>query len=311
MRAEAKRVPVMEPRPSSFVSLLSGWVQQAMESFFATQRILFDVAMRQNTSTMKAMRESLSDPEHSPTSILSELAVEGTSNFIEAQRILLDLANKENEILMDGIKERVNGSKTALAMTNVMRRSVDNFVAMQHEFLTIASKQSEGWLHDRQSGNKAHEHNRLIELARDGMENFVKTQKKLLDVISEETTAVTSKDVRATKPGTRTEVTTLARESVNALVDAQKKLLDVAAQQMKMNLKMTNRASEMTMPMRLPISKLTGEGVKSFVDAEKALIDSMMKANRPKEKVVVVHRKKAVRRGPARRSRRKTLAATA
>lgn len=310
MRAEVKRAPVMEPRPSSFVSLLSGWVQQAMESFFATQRILVDVAMRQNTSTMKAMRESLSDPEHSPTSLLSELAVEGTSNFIEAQRILLDLANKENEILMNGIRERVNSSKTALAMTNVMRRSVDNFVAMQQEFLTIASKQSEGWLHDRQSG-KHHERNRLIELARDGMENFVQTQKKLLDVISEETTAVTSKGERTTKPGTRTEVTTLARESVNALVDAQKKLLDVAAQQMKTNLKMTSRASEITMPMRLPISKLTGEGVKSFVDAEKALIDSMTKASKPKEKVAVVHRKKVVRRGPARRSRRKTMAATA
>ena len=32
---------------SSFVSLLSGWAQQGVQSFFATQRILMDLAMRQ------------------------------------------------------------------------------------------------------------------------------------------------------------------------------------------------------------------------------------------------------------------------
>ncbi len=310
MRAEPKRVPEIEPRPSSFVSLLSGWVQQAMESFFATQRILIDVAMRQNANTMKAMRDSLSHPESSPTSILSELAVEGTSNFIEAQRVLLDLANKENEIIMDGIKERVHTSKAASAMANLMRRSVENFVGMQHEFLTIASKQTEGWLHDSKAG-KRYEGNRLIDAAREGMETFVHTQKKLLDVISEEATKVTSKGERTAKPMTKTELTTLARESVNALVDAQKKLLDVAAQQMKTNLKMATRASQATVPMRLPIAKLTGEGVKSFVDAEKALIDSMMKSKMPRGKVVEV-RKKVARRVATRRPRRaKTMAATA
>lgn len=35
---------------SSFVSLLSGWAQQGVQSFFATQRILLDLAMRQNAS---------------------------------------------------------------------------------------------------------------------------------------------------------------------------------------------------------------------------------------------------------------------
>jgi hypothetical protein len=312
MRAEVKREPMTEPRPSSFVSLMSGWVQQAMESFFATQRILIDVAMRQNASTMKAMRESLSDSEHSPTSMLTELVVEGTSNFIESQRVLLDLAKEENELILNGVKERIHGSTPAVSMVNVMRRSVDNFVAMQQEFLTIASKQTQGWLHDSKAG-KRYDGNRLIELAREGMENFVHTQKKLLDVISEETTHATSKGERTMKPRTKTEVTVLARESVNALVNAQKKLLDVASQQMKTSMKMATRATEATMPMRLPIAKLTGEGVKSFIDAEKALIDSMTKANQPRAKVVEVNRAKTARRAPKRRSRPrgKTMAATA
>lgn len=278
MRSERKHEPITaQPRPSSFVSLLSGWVQQAMESFFATQRILIDVAMRQNANTMKAMRESLSDPEHSPASLLTELAVEGTANFIEAQRILLDLAQEENELLMNGVKERVSGSNTAVAMTNLMRRSVENFVAMQQEFLTIAGKQSQNWLHDMKAG-KSYDSNRLVELVREGMENFVSTQKKLLDVIGEETARATGgKEPRTAKPTKKTELSVLARESSNALIEAQKKLLDVAAHQMKSNLQLATRAKNVAMPFRLPLAKITGEGVKSFIDAEKALIDSMVK----------------------------------
>jgi hypothetical protein len=51
MPQETTHDPMAHARPSSLVSLLSGWVQQGMESFFATQRILVDVAMRQNFSS--------------------------------------------------------------------------------------------------------------------------------------------------------------------------------------------------------------------------------------------------------------------
>src|ERR1700760_356111 len=138
MPQETIHDPLAHARPSSIVSLLSGWVQQGMESFFATQRILVDVAMRQNASAMKAMRESLSDPEHSPVALLTELAVEGTANYIDAQRILLDLVQRENELLMEGMKERTIGSNPATAMVNLVRRTVDGFVDMQQEFLTMA-----------------------------------------------------------------------------------------------------------------------------------------------------------------------------
>jgi hypothetical protein len=266
-------------RPSSIVSLLSGWVQQGMESFFATQRILVDVAMRQNASAMKAMRESLSDPEHSPVALLTELAVEGTANYIDAQRILLDLVQQENDLLMEGVKERVIGSNPATAMVNLVRRSVDGFIEMQHEFLTMASKHSESWMEDVKHG-KPFDKDRLVDVAREGMENFVNAQKKFLDVIAEETTLATSdKPEKPGKAGKKTDIAALARESANALVDAQKKLLDVASAQMKINLKVANRSADMLAPFRLPIAKLTGEGVKTFVDAEKAMIDNMMKRN--------------------------------
>src|ERR1039457_6709462 len=103
---------------SSFVNLLSGWAQQGVQSFFATQRILVDLAMRQNASLMHSVRQQLSDPNHSPTAILSEVTAEGIANFIEGQKVLLELGQKQNEILMNGVKERVGEWPAAEAATD-------------------------------------------------------------------------------------------------------------------------------------------------------------------------------------------------
>src|SRR5690348_8401917 len=110
------------PRESSFVSLVSGWMQQGVASFFATQRILLDLAMRQNASVMHMVRERLSDPQHSPATILTELASEGVNNFIEAERVILDLAQKQNHLVMSSAKQYVGDFAPAMAMTDLVRR---------------------------------------------------------------------------------------------------------------------------------------------------------------------------------------------
>src|SRR5215475_2220869 len=133
-------------KESSFVSLLTGWAQQGVQSFFATQRILLDLAMRQNASIMHSVRQQLSDPQHSPAAILGEVAGEGVTNFIEGQKIFLDLGQKQNEILMTGVKERIGDWPAAQAMTDLLRRSVATFVEMQREFLKLAGKQTHTWL---------------------------------------------------------------------------------------------------------------------------------------------------------------------
>ncbi len=97
-RTEASRT---HSRESSFVSLLTGWAQQGVQSFFATQRILLDLAMRQNANIMHSVRQQLSDPHHSPATVLGEVAGEGVNNFIEGQQVLLELGQKQNEILDD------------------------------------------------------------------------------------------------------------------------------------------------------------------------------------------------------------------
>jgi hypothetical protein len=260
---------------------------------------------------MKTLREGLSDPEHSPLAVLSELVVEGTSSFMEAQRVLLNLAQQENDIIMTGVKERVAGSPPAVAMTELVRRSIDTFVKMQQDFLKITSKQTLNWLEAVKAGKGYQGGTHLVDLAREGMDTFVQAQKKFLDLIAQESSkAIAGKQEPSLKHGKKTEMAKLAREATHAFIDAQKKVLDVVGQQMNLNLKAAARSMDLIAPSRLlPMAHLTGEGVKSLVDAEKALIESMIK---PKTgaKVVSMARRHS-RRAPRPRKTVKVQAAHA
>jgi hypothetical protein len=266
---------------SSFVNLLSGWAQQGMQSFFATQRILLDLAMRQNASLMHSLRQQLSDPHHSPTAILSEVTAEGMSNFIEGQKVLLDLGQKQNEILMSGVKERVGDWPPAQAATDLLRRSVETFIQMQQEFLKIAGKQTHNWVEAAKAG-KPYESEHMVELAREAMDHFVKTQKHFMDVIAEETAKATGGKPHANgvKKAKKAELSQLARQATESFIDAQRKLVDVAGRQMNTNVKTAGKTLELLRPFPfLPLAELTREGVKSYVDAQKQLMDVMVKPN--------------------------------
>ena len=290
MEHEASRP---HPRESSFVSILSGWAQQGVQTFFTTQRILLDLAMRQNANVMHAVRQQLSDPHHSPTAILSEVAGEGLSNFIEGQKILLDLGQKQNEILMTGVKERVGDCPRRMAVTDLLRRSVDIFINMQQEFLKIAGKQTHSWLEAAKAG-KPYQTEHVVDLARESMENFVKAQKEFLDVIAEETAKATGgKHNGAVKKMKKTDLSELARKATESFIDAQKKLADVAGHQMKSNLKTAGKALDFMTPFPfLPLAELTREGVKSYVDAQKALMDALVKPVGPKHAAKTEHHAK-------------------
>jgi len=265
---------------SSFVNLLSGWAQQGVQSFFATQRILLDLAMRQNASLMHSLRQQLSDPHHSPTAILSEATAEGMSNFMEGQRILLELGQKQNEILMSGVKERVGDWPPAQAATDLLRRSVETFIHMQQEFLKIADKQTHTWVEAAKAG-KPYQTEHLVELAREAMDHFVKTQKHFMDVLAEETAKATGgKHANGAKRAKKTELSQLARHATESFIDAQRKLVDVAGKQMNANVKSAGKTLELLRPFPfLPLAELTREGVKSYVDAQKELMDVMVKPN--------------------------------
>ena len=264
--------------PSSLMSLVSGWMQQGFENFIATQRILVELAMRQNANAINAVQKRLADKEVCPVAIMSEFAGEGISNFIEAQKVLLGLAQRETEIVMNGIKERVGVSGVLSAMTDFFRRSVENFLEMQHGFLKIAGNQTHAWLESAKSG-KPYDPAILMSVAQEGMENFVRWQKKFLDIVADETANATNgKAADTARRMKKTEVTALAKEATEEFIEAQKKLLDLAGKQIDVNVRTVGRTAKMLSPLPfLPIGDLTREGVRNFVDAEKALIDTMMK----------------------------------
>ena len=281
MKQEAKTEP--QARESSFINLLSGWVQQGVENFFATQRILVDLAMRQNGTVIDVLREKLTAPDFQPVAVAKEFAGEGLANFIEGQKLLLGLVQHENEILATGVKQRIGGFAVTDALINTMHRGIDTFVEMQMEYLKNAGKQ----VHERLAVIKAgdeYEGETVIELARSGLENFVQAQKKFLHVVAEETSKLTAgKDTVVTK-AKKTEMTKLAEEAADTFIDAQKKLMDVAARQIHVSLKAAGTAAKMmpTVPYR-EIPDLTREGFRSFVEAEKAVIESVTRRPEPKK----------------------------
>jgi len=284
------------PRESSFISVLSGWAQQGVQSFFATQRILLDLAMRQNANIMHAVREQLTDPNHSPTAILSEMAGEGVDNFIEGQKVLLELGKKHNEILINGVRERVGDVPAAHAVTELLGRSVETFIRMQEEFLKIAGKQTHTWVEAAKAG-KPYESEQLVDLAREGIENFAKAQKEFLDVVAEETAKATGGKKAEMKKVKHVEVAELARQATESLIEAQKQLVDLAGNQMNANVKSAGKALELLQPFPfLPLAELTREGVKSYVDAQKALMDVVVRKGGDHEAPVKsARRKKTVR----------------
>ena len=293
MKNEGSRT---HPRESSFISVLSGWAQQGMQSFFATQRILLDLAMRQNANVMHALRHQLANPQHSPTAVLGEMAGDGVANFIEGQRVLLDLGKEQNEILMTGVKERMGDWPAAHALTDLLQRSVDTFLHMQEEFLKIAGKQTHTWVEQAKSG-KPYQPELAVDLAREGMENFVKAQKQFLDLVAEETArAAGSKRHGVAKKMKKTELAELARQATQSFIEAQKKLVDVAGKQMNASVKVAGKTMGLMRPFPfVPLAELTRESVKSYVDAQKALMEAMVRAGGEYKKAESAPRPKRAR----------------
>lgn len=294
-RAESSRT---HPKGSPIVSLFTGWAQQGVQTFFATQRILLDLAMRQNAAIMHTVRQQLTDPHHSPASLLSEAAGEGITHFIEGQKVLLDLGKKQNEILMGGVKERIGDWPAAHAMADLLRRSVDTFIHMQEEFLKITDKQTHTWV-EAAKGGKQYRGDELMELARDSMENFIKAQKQFMDIVAEETAKATgAKPTNGARKLKKTEFADLARQATESFIEAQKRFVDLTGKQMNANVKTAGKAMESMKPFPfLPLAELTREGVKSYVEAQKALMDAMVRPMIEHKQPVkpVRHAKKGVR----------------
>ncbi len=281
MPAKAKPAAAA-PKSEAFspFSLFTEWARQGTASFFATQRILLDLVMRQNATTMAVVRERFDEVRSVPMAALTEMSGEGISNLIAAERVLLHLAQRENEIVVGALQDRTGNSAPASALANLVRRSIDNIVDMQLHFLTTAAKQADLWVDSVKSG-KPFDGAALPELARESMETFVRAQKRFLDVISEETAALTEGVANHHAPGRKTQLPELAREAAEAFIDAQKKVLDVYAQQGDVNVKAANTVAKALNPFQpASLKDFSRKTVENFVTTQKALLDVMYKPAR-------------------------------
>jgi hypothetical protein len=246
--------------------------------------------MRQNANVVHFLRQQLSDPHHSPRTVLSEMAGESMTNFIEAQKVLLDLSKQQNEILMTAVKERIGEGPAAHATADLLRRSVDTFIHMQEEYLKIAGKQTHMWVEAARTGKPLPGRAPLVSLAREGMENFAKAQKQFLDVIAEETAKVTGGKHTAIKKIKKTDLSKLARQAAELFIHTQEKMVEVAGKQMNVNVKTTGKTLELLRPL------------------PKTLMDAMVKpTGEHKRAAKPVHRGKA----PAAPGKKKAAAAAA
>lgn len=220
--------------------------------------------------------------QRSPLALLTELAVEGTSSLVEAQRTLLGLAQQENDIVLSGLKGELGNFLPGLAVTDMVRRSVEILISMQQELLTATSKQTLEWVQSEKRTNPEHSA-RLAELAREAVETFAHAQRKLLDVVAEGSARVSgAKQAHTEKPAKKAELLAVAREASAAFIQAQKNLLDVMGQQMNVNLDLTAESVQMMSPAQLlPVANFSPESVKSLFDTETSLIGSLIKPQKP------------------------------
>jgi hypothetical protein len=285
--------PRTHPHESSVISLMAGWAQQGVQSYFATQKILVDLVMRQPSTMISALQEQLSDTRHSPATVLTELAGEGISNFMDAQKLLLDLVQQQNEIVMAAVEERVDDSSAAVAITGLLRQRIDTAIEMQREFLKIAGKQTRAWLAEAQAG-KVPRGSAVADLARDAMDSFVSAEKQFLDAVAEE-----AKRVAHGKPATRQarktkkhELVELGRRATETFVEAQKAMVDVGARQMNANLKVASKTMDMLSPLAVPpIAQWTRDGMKGVVEIQEAVVDAVTKPRNGSRPATKKHRK--------------------
>lgn len=218
--------------------------------------------------------------DHSPLALLAEMAVEGTSTLVEAQRALLDLAKQENEILLTGLKGKIGGFQPAIAMTDLVRRSVDTLIDMQQELLTTGSRQTLLWLQSQDAGEGAA---RFAEFAREGVESFTRAQAKFLHALEQESARAMGGGKHEHETAVaKKELTELAREAGRAFIEAQKRMLDLVGQQMNVSVDLSTRALGLVpSPEIAPLANRATSGIRDFMAAEGALIESVLKTKKP------------------------------
>jgi len=235
-----------EIRNSFSIGLLSEWLRQGVDTFWAAQRVAVDLLVRRNASAAAVLREMLSSSFPFRGGFLTQLVGEAVSGVVRAQQILLETAVRQNEILITAFRERTGDSR-AEAAVNLLGRCTESFMSTQQELLGMARNQADAWAQPSGSGQRAGDSS-PAELARKVMESLARGHEDLLRAVSDGTAGLFAGGRKSGTRPVRTEVTDLVRQSAHSLIDMHKRLLDLAGGQLDATLKTAGRIFDFAPP---------------------------------------------------------------
>lgn len=267
MTRNPKSVPASHAADSSLVD----FARQGAAGFIATQEILLDLAVQQNSLALGFVRERLRDMPFGSVGGLAFFAAQGAANFMAAQQILLDLAVRENAAVHQGVKDGLGLTGTAAALADVLHGGVDAFVAMQRKFLELAAEQGDIVVQSVMAGTPLAAAAPLAEKAQEGLRTFVQTQERFLDMVAQQVSAPPARNRGKTgTPAQRKKLTEHARAGVDAFVAAGKQLMTLASAQIAATAAAALPASA---EPSTPLGEVARRGAVNLVNAQKALLD--------------------------------------
>ena len=203
---------------------------EGISNFIAAQRVLLNLAQRENEILTTAVKERVGGP--APVAALTDLFSRGIDTVIGMQQHLLTLAARQTDEWIDATKsgEPFEG----LQLTALARESMETFVRSQKKFLDVLAEET-AHATGKETNGKAHpaaKKTELTELARQSAEAYIDAQKKLLDVATQQlkVNAKTAREaIGAMNPLPVETLGELLKHTVAGLVESGQELLDVMA----------------------------------------------------------------------------------
>jgi hypothetical protein len=201
-------------------------VGKSVQNFMEAQRVLLDIAARENHIIVDGLRPGFSG---TPAEGLAEVVRRGIDNFIAAQKLFLDQFEEHTEGTIADYKAGKGFDKDRLA--ELAKAGVKDFLDSQKRFIGIIEDEM---ISDKKRAQiDPAKRVDMFAMAQHSVDALVEAEKRLLDLVSSQVELDVKfvREVMATRPDERrtTTMPELMKKSVDSFVAAQKALVDLAS----------------------------------------------------------------------------------
>jgi hypothetical protein len=201
---------------------------EGISNFIAAQRVLLNLAQRENEIVTTAVKERIGGP--APFAAVTELFSRGVDTVIGMHQHFLTMAARQTDEWIDATKsgEPFGG----IQLTALARESMETFVRSQKKFLDVLAEET-AHATGKETNGKPHpapKKTELTELARQSAEAYIDAQKKLLDVATQQlkVNAKTAREaIGAMNPLPAETLGELAKHTIEGLFESEQDLLNV------------------------------------------------------------------------------------